>query len=95
MRELEPYTIFVQDQSNLTFVLFTTVLPLASLEGYSSKEVEQKWLIYPLVWQEDEHINQMKRRVLNSFLASLLFILLRETQGLKTSILHTAVGHRS
>lgn len=43
MRKVEPYTlIFVQDQSNLTFVLFTTVLPLASLEGYTSTEVEQK-----------------------------------------------------
>lgn len=43
MREVEPYTlIFVQDQNNLTFVLFTTVLPLVSLEGYSSTEVEQK-----------------------------------------------------
>lgn len=44
MRKAEPSTlIFAQDQSNLTFVLFTMVLPPASLEGYTySMEVEQK-----------------------------------------------------
>lgn len=47
MRKVEPSTlIFAQDQSNLTFVLFTMALPPASLEGYTySKEAEQKVVI--------------------------------------------------
>jgi len=43
MRKAEPYTlIFVQDQSNLTLVLFTTVFPFASLEDFANAETEQK-----------------------------------------------------